>query len=66
MSTDRDYSGKVMLRIPSSLHRELARQAEQEGVSLNQFAAAALAGAVGWRRRGAIDSERAAEPVGRR
>jgi len=30
------YSGKVLLRMPKSLHRELAVSAEMEGVSLNQ------------------------------
>ena len=30
------YSGKLSLRIPKSLHRRLADQAKQEGVSLNQ------------------------------
>jgi hypothetical protein len=31
-----EYSGKFTLRLPKSLHRELALRAE-EGVSLNQF-----------------------------
>ena len=44
------YSGRFLLRIPRSLHAELAREAEREGVSLNQFVTAALAAAVGWRR----------------
>ena len=48
--TGKDYSGRFLLRIPQSLHAELAREAEREGVSLNQYAASALAGAVGWRR----------------
>lgn len=29
------YSGQLRLRMPPSLHKELAEQAEQEGVSLN-------------------------------
>ena len=41
------YSGKVNLRMPRSLHRDLARRAEEEGVSLNQFMVVALARAVG-------------------
>jgi antitoxin HicB len=45
------YSGRFVLRLPRSLHAELARQAEQEGVSLNQYAATALAAASGWRVR---------------
>lgn len=31
-----DYSGRVTLRLPRSLHRSLAESAEAEGVSLNQ------------------------------
>jgi antitoxin HicB len=47
-SEDR-YSGKFVLRVPRSLHAELARAAERERVSLNQFAVGALAGAIRWR-----------------
>jgi predicted HicB family RNase H-like nuclease len=43
---EKDYSGKVDLRMPKSLHRDLVRRAE-EGVSLNQFMVVALARAVG-------------------
>lgn len=32
------YNGKISLRIPKSLHRELAEDAAREGVSLNQYA----------------------------
>jgi predicted RNase H-like HicB family nuclease len=35
---DNQYSGKFVLRIPKSLHSRLAMEAEQEGVSLNQYA----------------------------
>lgn len=42
-----DYSGKFFIRTPKSLHRDLARMAEREGVSLNQFLVATLARAVG-------------------
>ena len=31
-----DYSGRVTLRIPRSLHRAIAEAADDEGVSLNQ------------------------------
>lgn len=41
------FSGKVNLRMPKSLHRDLARRAEEEGVSLNQLMVTALARAVG-------------------
>lgn len=43
----RTYSGKVNLRMPRTLHRDLARRAEEEGVSLNQFMVVALARAIG-------------------
>jgi len=38
-----EYSGKILIRIPKSLHRTLARVAKQEGVSLNQYIASLLA-----------------------
>lgn len=37
------YSGRVNLRMPKSLHRDLVRRAEEEGVSLNQLMVTALA-----------------------
>lgn len=42
-----DYSGKFVLRLPKSLHRELAEQSEEEGVSLNTWVVNVLAKAVG-------------------
>lgn len=33
-----DFSGKFLVRIPKSLHYRLSLEAEQEGVSLNQYA----------------------------
>ena len=33
-----DFSGKFIVRIPKSLHYRLTVEAEQEGVSLNQYA----------------------------
>lgn len=45
------YSGRFLLRVPRGLHAELARQAEREGVSLNQYVATTLAAASGWRAR---------------
>lgn len=44
---EESYSGKVNLRMPKSLHRDLAHRAEQEGVSLNQIMITALARSVG-------------------
>jgi RNA polymerase sigma-B factor len=45
------HSGRLMLRMPQSLHAELARAAERDEVSLNQFITGSLAGAVGWRQQ---------------
>src|SRR5918997_226893 len=42
-----DFSGKVNLRMPKSLHRDLARRAQEEDVSLNQLMVAALARSIG-------------------
>ena len=33
-----NFSGKFIVRIPKSLHYKLSVEAEQEGVSLNQYA----------------------------
>lgn len=46
----RSYSGKVNLRMPKSLHRDLARRAQEEGVSLNQMIVTTLARSVGAER----------------
>jgi len=44
MPTDIEkYSGKFVLRLPKSLHAKLVKEAEQEGVSLNQYALYKLA-----------------------
>ena len=32
-----DYSGQFKLRLPLSLHRQLALQSKREGVSMNQY-----------------------------
>jgi antitoxin HicB len=48
--TTEKYSGRILVRLPQTLHRELTRQAKKEGVSVNQFITAALAGAVEWRQ----------------
>lgn len=42
-----DYSGRFVVRIPKSLHRELVEMAEREGVSLNTFVNVALGKTVG-------------------
>ena len=38
-----DYSGRVTLRVPKSLHRRLALTAEDEEISLNQYLVSLLA-----------------------
>jgi predicted HicB family RNase H-like nuclease len=43
------HSGKLLVRMPATLHDELARAAVAEGVSLNQLITGVLAGAVEWR-----------------
>lgn len=42
-------SGRLLLRMPRTLHAELARAAEREGISLNGFITGALASTIGWR-----------------
>jgi hypothetical protein len=46
------HSGKLLVRMPATLHDELANVAETEGVSLNQLITGVLASAVGWRGNG--------------
>lgn len=41
---ERRFSGNLRLRLPVSLHGRLAREAEREGVSLNQWIVSRLAG----------------------
>jgi len=47
------HSGRLLLRMPKTLHAELTRASEREGVSLNQFITDVLAAAVTWRGRAA-------------
>ncbi len=42
------HSGRLMLRMPQSLHADLAEAAEREEVSLNQYITNTLAAGVGW------------------
>ena len=39
----REYSGKFVVRVPPEIHRELAIQAAEAGVSLNRLASSRLA-----------------------
>ena len=40
---DKPFSGRLMLRLPPALHREVYVQAQREGKSLNQWIADKLA-----------------------
>jgi predicted HicB family RNase H-like nuclease len=51
------HSGKLLVRMPATLHDELAAAAEREGVSLNQLITGVLAASVEW-RAGAATADR--------
>lgn len=44
------HSGRLLVRMPPSLHAELARLADRERVSLNTLIVGVLGGAVAWRQ----------------
>jgi antitoxin HicB len=46
------HSGRLLVRMPRSLHAELVRASEREGTSLNAYIVAALSASVAWRRPG--------------
>lgn len=58
------YSGQLRLRMPAGLHRDVAHAAFKEGVSMNQFICAVLAGAVGWTALALEEKRSAARPTG--
>ena len=41
--SEKQYSGKFQVRVPPSLHKELALKAAEEGLSLNRYASYKLA-----------------------
>lgn len=41
---DRSYSGRFQVRIPPEVHRKLATEAAEQGVSLNRLVSSRLAG----------------------
>jgi len=43
----RDFSGRIALRIPKSIHKQSVKFAEMDGTSLNQFFLTAVAARVG-------------------
>ena len=47
------HSGRLLVRMPQTLHAQLARAAEREEISLNQFITSSLASAVNWRGQAA-------------
>ncbi len=49
-SHSKNYSGRIALRTPRSLHRKLIEGAEKEGVSLNQYLVYILSKEAGKRR----------------
>lgn len=49
-STKPAHSGRILVRMPETLHDDLARAAEIEHVSLNQFITNALSAAIGWQQ----------------
>jgi RNA polymerase sigma-B factor len=46
------HSGRLVLRMPQSLHADLAKAAEREDVSLNQFITNTLAASLSWHTTG--------------
>lgn len=49
--TASSHSGRLLVRMPPSLHAELARLADREQVSLNTLIVGVLGGAVSWRQQ---------------
>ncbi len=47
LSDEARFSGRLMLRVPKTLHARVARRARTEGVSINQFIAVTLAQELG-------------------
>jgi predicted HicB family RNase H-like nuclease len=41
--SERQYSGRFMVRVPSVVHRALATEAAEQGVSINRLVSAKLA-----------------------
>lgn len=66
-STDDRFGGRILVRMPKSLHRRLFERSQDEGVSLNQLVVAVLAGALGQRSSGlpadALDSYGESRPA---
>ena len=52
------YRGKFALRMPASLHKDVAEAAERDGTSLNQFVVAAVAERIGANKLYAVLSKK--------
>jgi HicB family len=58
------HSGRLLVRMPPTLHADLARAADNEGISLNSLIVGVLAGAVAWRHPDEkVPNGRAPEPA---
>lgn len=44
-----DYSGRILVRMPTGLHEQLAAEAKRQGVSLNTLLVTLLAGGIGFK-----------------
>lgn len=53
-SPEPTFGGRILLRLPASLHERLAWEAEREGVSLNQYLLGVAAASVGWRQESSL------------
>jgi hypothetical protein len=53
----RRVTGRLTIRVPASLHRDLLESAEEEGVSLSQFVCAMLASGMRWRQSAVGDGD---------
>lgn len=56
------HSGRLLLRIPQTLHAELTHRAEREDTSLNGYISSVLAGAIGWHHTGDPTAGRSSAP----
>jgi antitoxin HicB len=59
MKEEKTYSGRVLLRLPRSLHKDCVERAKEEGVSLNQFVLYAVAEKVGEKKAATESSSEA-------
>lgn len=59
---NKEFSGKFVTRVPPKLHAELVKDAKKEGVSLNLYAACALARNVG-HREGVVEGQRSSRAL---